>query len=350
MWSGIAVLLLLVLSIPMFVGAVQGQSVDTSPLGSQTLSLISAFGQLGQQIDALKTEMQSLQSSLTAVQQTTQATTLGAGIPECLYSCRTKLTQCLTVHPTSTSPLAVTHLLPSPLTTQLITLDACRTNANTCMNACKPLAAGTVSCEDKCAVALGGCIQAAGNDVTKLADCRKNDQQCLIAACQKNTPDAASMSRIPTAVCGDQCLRDLSICREGAALDQVQLDACDAAARTCQSVLCNLPTSSASVTSGSTPGTPVGTTPSQSGSQAPGQQITVNCENACTATFLACRQTNASSPNILATCDSGYGDCRNVCLQAIGGGYASAEKTPVTSPVPTSTPGAPAGALPNVVY
>ncbi|MFH1078090.1 MAG: hypothetical protein V1745_02290 [Patescibacteria group bacterium] len=329
-WSGVAVVLLLVFSVPMFVDAVEGQQVDASS-STQTTALIAALGMLGEQVQALRSEISSLGSSLSGTDTSETGTSLQEGMPECLQACRMTLASCLSSDTAAArAPLRITtRISATPLIARLVPLDSCRSVANTCISQCRPRTVSAVECQDRCAVALGGCVDAAGTDTTKLADCRRSNQQCLIAACLQISPDQAALDRIPSTKCTDQCGRALRICRSGAAFDQAALDACDASANRCLTILCNAPASrpvsstdtETPSTDGATPATGAEGTVAAPTTAAPGQAITVKCENACTASFLACRERNSSTPELLATCDKSYGNCREACLKAIGGGY-----------------------------
>lgn len=229
-WGIAGVAFILILSVPMFIDAARGQSVDGSPLGTQTTALISALGSLGTQIDGLKNDIAALRTQLASgTSQGVAASTasLGEGIPDCLQTCRARLSACLT------------NQAPSPAAIVAVTtpLDACRNQANDCINRCRPRTTTSISCEDRCAVSLGGCVAGAAGDSSKLDDCRTQNRRCLIAACRPNT-DAAAQYRIPLAVCREQCTRDLDICRKGAKLDSKQLQTCEETARSCMNAIC----------------------------------------------------------------------------------------------------------------
>src|SRR5262249_7537171 len=148
------IVLLLVMSVPMFVSAVNGQSIDSSPLGTQTSVLVSALSALTDQIGSLKTDIQSLRqqlpssagSSMTGDASMQSASTNHAESC-CLQACRTTMAACLAKQPTGASRLLAVGQL-----------DACRGPANDCINRCKPFPNPTVSCEDRCAVSLGACV------------------------------------------------------------------------------------------------------------------------------------------------------------------------------------------------
>lgn len=315
-WSGIAVLLLLMLSVPIFAEAVDGQTTDTSPLGIQTTALIAALGTLGEQVTSLQGDISSLRGALSEPSDVGTDTSLADGMSECLQACRATLASCLSSDTQgSASPLRIMRLTPTPLLARLVPLDACRTEANTCMNRCRPRTPTNVACEDRCAVALGACADAAGTDTAKLADCRMSNQQCLLAACLQVAPDQASMDRVPAAKCADQCRRALGICMDGAKFDQAALDACVASSRVCLERLCvtpatRLPTGEAPAPS---PGRDV---PSPTDGQ--GSTEASACETTCTKDFELCREKSAGNPDMLATCDVSYRTCRERCVTDAG--------------------------------
>ncbi|MBU1348784.1 hypothetical protein KJ781_01805 [Patescibacteria group bacterium] len=332
-WSGVAAVLLVVLSIPLFVDAIEGQTMDASPLGTQTTALVAALGTLGEQVSTLRSDITALRSALTSQKVgASSESTLKEGMPECLQACRAKLATCLGPEPPTAAPVRITRLMPTTLLAKLVPLDACRTDANTCMNQCRPRTTTILTCEDRCAVALGGCVDAAGLDATRLADCRRSNQQCLVAACTQASPDQESMDRIPTSKCADQCQRALSICRSGEQFDQKAIEACEASLKVCLTTMCSAPATrllpisdtgaAAMQQSAAGQGTvvpaPTGAAPTGASS---GQVYTVQCDNACTATFLSCREIYAATPELLPKCDNSYGACREACLKGIDGGY-----------------------------
>ncbi|MEO5927272.1 MAG: hypothetical protein ABIO72_01080 [Patescibacteria group bacterium] len=319
------VMLILVMSVPMFADAVYGQAVPSTPGVDQTSNLISALTSLSSQIGLLKNDVASLRTQLAAGdgQRTgSSASAIDTTMADCLESCRNKLSVCLAKQPVST--------LANP------PLDACRVGANNCMNACRPRPTTTIACEDRCAVALGGCVVQAGDDATKLNDCRIQNRKCVIAACRPHA-DSAAPSRVPVSVCRDQCARDLAICSTAAAYDREELATCNAVAAKClrdvctgyevnstASFLLNLPPSARGILDLSSPGL------SSSGetNTSPGQQITIDCENACTSRFNSCSAMSGSDATAQSVCNASFGTCRDDCRTAVGGGDAVTRTSP----------------------
>jgi hypothetical protein len=306
------VLLVLVMSVPMFADAVYGQSVPQNSAVDQTSNLISALTALSTQIGLLKGDITSLRAQMaTGTGAPGVAPVVDASMADCLQSCRTKLSACLAKQPIST-------LANAPL-------DACRSSANNCMNACHPRTDTAVGCEDRCAVALGACVIQAGSDGTKLADCRTQNRKCVIAACRPGA-DKAAPSRVPADVCKDQCGRDLAICNKAAAFDREELAACAAVSAKCLRDVCTgyevpstspflstLPPAAINIISGSV-------TASPAPSVTPTQTATAECENSCTAKYRSCSDEAGSNANVQVACNASYGQCREECRAAVGAG------------------------------
>ncbi|MBI4138896.1 hypothetical protein HY479_01975 [Candidatus Uhrbacteria bacterium] len=259
-----AIAMLLLVSVPMFAGAVQGQTI--SETGSSIKDLITALTALGKDITGLREDIRALRAELAAPKPAAAPTQeTGAGVPECLQSCRNQLAACLqeqqslSVQRGGISPdLLRIITLPTPApsagiagiptapatttapppTTGLPPLDRCRLSANDCLNRCRPKTTTGISCEDRCATALGGCIKEAGTDTTKLQNCRVENSRCLLAACTGKTPDPAALRRLPLAACREQCVRDQRNCKAAAKYDEAQLKLCDELAERCLNSVC----------------------------------------------------------------------------------------------------------------
>lgn len=296
-FAAAGVLLMLVLSIPMFTDAVYSQSVPQSPLGDQTNALIGALTTLGSQIGLLKNDIQQLRTQMVSGGSGAAAGTIvDTSMADCLQSCRSKLASCLSRQkPTSNST-------GSPL-------DTCRTQANNCMNTCKPKPVDTVACEDRCAVALGGCVVQAGSDPARLDDCRVQNRKCVIAACRPRT-DASATSRVPTEICRDQCNRDLEICQKAASFDREELAGCNAVATKCLNDVC---TDAYEVPSTATRSPFIPTKPeTESGS-------TFSCDVDCETSLKECLNIAGSNTNAQAECQSKGKLCKEVCVKPTTG-------------------------------
>lgn len=317
------ILLVLVMSVPMFADAVYGQSVPSNATVDQTSNLISALTMLSSQIGLLKNDVNSLRSQLAAGGATrTEAGGTGSVIDttmaDCLQSCRSKLAVCLTRQASSSAANAP--------------LDACRSNANNCMNACRPRTETTIGCEDRCAVALGGCVVQAGDSAEKLTECRTKNRECVVAACRPRA-DRDAPSRVPVEICRDQCNRDAAICQKAAAYDREELAVCAAVAQRCLTNVCNsyevrstapftlnISGSAASLLNIASPALGGTSTGSVQTNTAPNQQATVACESSCTSMFQGCSAQAGRVESAQATCTSNYGICRDNCRAAVGGG------------------------------
>lgn len=316
-WSAAGLAMLVIIFVPLFANAVNGQSVsDGTPTGNQTAALISALSNLESRVADLATAYQNSRNG--SLGTTADQTALADGMPQCLQSCRTALGSCLRSSGTASTSSPTARVSPSLATGATTGLDACRSRANDCINKCRPTPPPVVSCEDRCAVALGGCLLGAGTDATKLKDCRVQNQRCLIAACVGGAPSSAT--RVPSQICRDQCARDRAICQRAARFDTTALRGCDTTAQICLQQVC-LTTDAAAPQTNTllTPGVVAPSTSPTQGATA-GQQVTINCENACTQTFNSCTTNAAGDAGIQQGCNTSYGDCRNQCLTLIGGG------------------------------
>ncbi|MFA5935388.1 MAG: hypothetical protein WC787_00820 [Patescibacteria group bacterium] len=299
-FAAAGVLLMLVLSIPMFSDAVYSQSVPQNPLGDQTTALIGALTTLGSQIGLLKEDIVKLRTQLSGQTSTTAAAgagTIDAGMADCLQSCRSRLAVCLT-----RQPVRGTASVNAPL-------DACRTSANDCMNRCKPRPVDTVTCEDRCAVALGGCVVQAGSSATKLDECRIQNRKCVVASCRPRTDTGAS-ERVPSDICRDQCRRDTEICKKAAAYDKDELLACESVGRKCLNEVC-ANYEAPSLSAGQILSQPIQQLP-LGGSETPVSK-TVSCTEDCTTSFGACRNAAGRDTAAVQTCEETLGSCQKTC-------------------------------------
>jgi len=112
----------------------------------------------------------------------------------CLKACATSLATCFAEKPTT-------------LTAAGLALDECRTAANSCITACNVPLKYTVSCEDRCATALQGCLIQAVKSQTDLKPvCQASNKSCLTKACR------VAALQLATDYCPKQCTRGFGIC------------------------------------------------------------------------------------------------------------------------------------------
>lgn len=304
------ILLILVMSVPMFADAVYGQSVPSTPGVDQTSNLISALTSLSTQIGLLKDDIGNLRGQLAAggSTRTTASAAIDTSMADCLQSCRNRLAICLSQQPATTATNAP--------------LDTCRGTANNCMNNCRPRTETTVGCEDRCAVALGACVVQAGTDSTKLTECRTKNRECVIAACRPRT-DKNAPSRVPVEICKDQCNRDNAICRKAAAYDREELAACDAITQKCLTDVCNgyevrstapflsnLPKSAIEVVGG--PPSAFLSTPTETPST---NTENTECTDTCDKNVRTCTAVAGSDAETLQKCQELDVSCRKNCLR-----------------------------------
>jgi len=121
-------------------------------------------------------------------------------------------------------------------------LHPCLEDASECITSCNNAPRAPVSCQDRCAVALGGCVQrvvaphstAVADEQAALDDCRLKNVECLQNACRM--PDDASM---PDSYCADQCRRMHIICSTGSSqYDENSMELCTRLKQTCEQRLC----------------------------------------------------------------------------------------------------------------
>ncbi len=112
-----------------------------------------------------------------------------------------------------------------------------------CAQTCSDRSSVNISCQDTCAISLGGCIERViapqmiivEDEERVLDSCLKGNELCLEASCDLNED-----SVIQADVCHDQCLRIKNICQSGrAGYDETALDLCERLFKTCERRVCD---------------------------------------------------------------------------------------------------------------
>jgi hypothetical protein len=111
-----------------------------------------------------------------------------------------------------------------------------------CAQNCSDRSSVNISCQNTCAISLGGCIERViapqmiivEDEKSVLDSCLEGNALCLEAVC-----DLSEDSIIQADVCYDQCLRLKNICQSGrAGYDETALDLCDRLVKTCERRVC----------------------------------------------------------------------------------------------------------------
>ncbi|MFA6447706.1 MAG: hypothetical protein WCW31_05685 [Patescibacteria group bacterium] len=175
-----------------------------------TAQLVKTVSNLSDEVTALKTKQATCKEDVSRM--------------DCLNVCRKNLAAC---DSTAYEPTASG-------------MDPCLSQANECVTKCNYAPRPSVSCEDRCSVALGGCVeQAMSGKFSKdqgaaLEACRTNNRNCLVKAC-KYTDE----TKLPSDYCPDQCKRLDEICTAGSAKgNSSALATCDKLKTLCQDKLC----------------------------------------------------------------------------------------------------------------
>ncbi len=177
-----------------------------------TAQLVKTVSDLSDEVTALKTKQATCKEDTSRM--------------DCLNVCRKNLAAC---DSTGMKPTASG-------------MDPCLSHTNECITKCNYAPRPSVSCEDRCSVALGGCVEQAAfgkfsalvNQSAALEVCRKNNRDCLVKAC-KFTDE----TKLPSDYCPDQCKRLDEICTAGSAKNNSSaLVACKKLKTMCQDELC----------------------------------------------------------------------------------------------------------------
>ncbi|MFZ6014755.1 MAG: hypothetical protein ACOYUZ_00140 [Patescibacteria group bacterium] len=220
---GLAAVMVLAIGVPVMLWAQTGDkapvrvSVDADALHDVQMKLEALQGALG----GLMKSQQGLEPGQTAMVLPDD------GRADCLNDCRRGLKTCKENY---AGEVMDGELHP------------CLTQANSCITKCNDAPKVPVSCQDRCAVALGGCIEsvvapaavAVGDEGMELMKCMNANSDCLVKAC--NLPD---MSALPENYCMDQCRRMHLICQTGSTQYNTQgLELCDRLEMTCKDRVC----------------------------------------------------------------------------------------------------------------
>lgn len=313
----------------------------------------------GKRVSVEAVQLQKLQDQLKGMEQTMQVLVGGqqagavtdmlkAGVScrteegraECLNDCRRDLASCKAKNTGETNPADEGGL------------DPCLSDANSCISQCNDMPRPPISCQDRCAVALGGCLEFAAASTASstvgaanssaIDTCRKNNRTCLVKACKLKNEDS-----IPADACPDQCKRLEAVCNAGSAsYSKEAMALCDKLKTLCQNGVCkNAPAAGAVKTEKPTP---VEETVSSCNDQQAYvcDKIKARClehesETGCDAVLSHCQKTCVScTADDLVACHDKYAKCDTAsCFNEIANCFDSCGKAPVPKTVtpPTST-------------
>jgi len=271
---------IMLMAAPVFVIAMTDATAVTTGSGVSLNTLQNQLNILNARLDSLSLKIDGLSG------QATDQALSNPSVSECAMACARQKTSCATVVGGRASQGSY---------------GCAASKISSCLQDCRSSA---ITCETSCAVQLGACVRQAGNNKTTAQACRATDATCL-SSCGVGAVTAKTT--VDSSTCQSQCRRENAICRQANRNSDVGIKDCNQTQTVCLEVAC---TASGSTSSGGT-----GTT-----NQAPGQQITVKCENACTTDFNLCRSAASGNIDKQATCNSSYGSCREACLKSIGGG------------------------------
>jgi hypothetical protein len=123
-------------------------------------------------------------------------------------------------------------------------LNICAQKNQDCVLQCDVRTKNSISCQDGCAISLGGCIERViapqkivlEDEVSMLDVCVRESSTCLQKMCDF-TDDIATQNE----VCQDQCQRLKNICQSGrAGYDETALDLCERLNKTCEHRVCGI--------------------------------------------------------------------------------------------------------------
>jgi len=295
--------LVMIVAAPVFVHAFTGDTVQAQAT-SDLSSVSSMLSDLKSQIATVDGKVDALTARVVAQGGANDASVAASGVATCLSTCRATEAACLkTAFSKPIAPMLSTSGTISIVNTQDT---ACAKAADVCALSCKPQPTVTPSCQARCAMDLGACIRAAGDDTVAAQRCRSRNTICLAALCIP--PSAGSLivrtSRVPASSCVTQCATEAQICQQNSSIDQSD---CDVTTKVCLNVVC----AGAPV--------PIGTV------------LLQTCENACTAKFESCTKSTKDEA-ATTSCNNRYGSCRDTCRKVAGGTNESfGQGTPSTS-------------------
>ncbi|MDF1497271.1 MAG: hypothetical protein P1P90_04375 [Patescibacteria group bacterium] len=219
---GLAVLTILAVGVPVVLWA---QSNDAPHRVSVDAGALS---QLQMKLADLQQSLDSLMASKTEIGEPALGfvTMPDDFRADCLNQCREQQVSCFDEYE-GTEPFG---------------LHPCLSQSSACITSCNDAPRAPVSCQDRCAVALGGCVESVvapkgtvvADEQAALDVCRMQNVECLINAC--NLSNEAAM---PDTYCTDQCRRLNVICSTGSTQYDVNaMELCKRMEQTCNQRLC----------------------------------------------------------------------------------------------------------------
>lgn len=200
--------MLLVIGAPI---AIWAQSDDMEISKEETMMQVEEEGWVRikkSHLTQVITQLDRLQEGLRQLQEngrpTETVTPLRDGArADCLNECREDLAVCLEQDMTISSDED---------------LHPCLAGSSACISVCNERPPELVSCKDRCAVSLGGCLEkitapkeiALEDEAMAFVQCHNWNRECLVAACKLEDPE-----RLPEEYCTDQCDRMMQICQGG---------------------------------------------------------------------------------------------------------------------------------------
>jgi hypothetical protein len=292
--------LAMILVAPFYVYAVSdSETPSQTDLSGISLTLKAIQGDLFDtkgRLDSLDSKFATLNSRLETVYMAGADANISLpGVAECLSECSYAAAECYEPQD------AIASL-------EFTSYTACRTRIDTCTRSCRPVATYPASCDSSCSMALFACIKGRGNSLDVSEVCKQSNEDCLTNLCPRNVPGVNRPSlEAPLAAdtCVNQCERGYAICSQANRFDPQKYDECGWIRDACRSNVCE--------------GKPITTKP---------DARNIVCENECTQSFTACRDTAGDNLEALEACNSGYGSCRNQCLIQSGGGFGIDSENP----------------------
>jgi hypothetical protein len=280
---------------PIFVLAVETGPTTQTDDGT----VLGVMRELRKEVSDLRVRMDAMSMKIDQIGPAGDPALADSFVSDCVATCQGKGVECLRSSNSSSGSLPSLSAGAVPPT--LITKEnTCRRLTDQCVQTCHPprVTVVTPSCETSCAVSMNACVRAAGNNTEAAERCRLANRYCLAEKCIKPTPTSLTVAaaKMPAGTCVSQCRRGYDICASRTTYDTQGLEECASVLRVCEQVTC------------------------KNDDQPIGTEITVQCENACTASFSRCQAAGNGDESKLRTCNSQYGSCRDACRQQVGGG------------------------------
>ncbi|HWQ99460.1 MAG TPA: hypothetical protein VN397_01275 [Candidatus Methylomirabilis sp.] len=213
------------------------------------------------------------------------------GIPECLTDCRSKMVACS--RDTILKAQESGENIGTGAATGLVVavdLSTCQSRYDRCSRDCRPVPPPAVDCDTRCAVRVGACIRAAGDDEIQFNQCRADNLACLVT-CGRGR---GKLESVPPALCQTQCRREISICLASNAYDEEGKDECRQIGKLCVEKLCSEVTLSA-----------LGIKPLQ--------WTKASCTTSCREGFRACLKLAGGEQESVLACRTQATSCANGC-------------------------------------